>query len=152
MITLKYWNSLSPKCREAIVRVISNNSDHDNEILLPYHHSFDYDVTGKKLKCYLSRIFLTKDNKLKVFAEILPTFASSDETVKKVQKKQEKNNSFIPGRHLELRRRYYFRMYTRDDPEDGSSVWEDAYSESEARDMVYSDFHSIVRLDLIRVI
>ena len=152
MITLKYWNSLSNACRKTIVNIISNNSDIDDEIIFPYHHSFDYDSTGKRLKCYLSRIFLTKDNKLKVFTEILPTFTTSDETVKKVQKKQEKNKSFVPGRRLVLPRRYYFRMYTKDDPEDGSSVWEDAYSESEARDMVYSDFHSIIRLDLIKVV
>jgi hypothetical protein len=50
MITLKYWNSLSTDCRKAIVRIISNGSDHDNEIVLPYHHSFDYDITGKKAK------------------------------------------------------------------------------------------------------
>ena len=67
MITLKYWNSLSTDCRKAIVRIISNDSDHDNEIVLSYHHSFDYDITGKKLKVYLSRIFLTKDKKLRVF-------------------------------------------------------------------------------------
>lgn len=141
MITLKYWNSLSPKCREAIVRVISNNSDHDNEIIQPYHHSFDYDITGKKLKCYLSRIFLTKDKKLKVFTEILPTFTPSDEAIKSVQKKQERKLH-----------RYYFRMYTESDPEDGETIWEEAYSDSEARDMVFSDFHSITSLDLIRIV
>ena len=145
MITLKYWNSLSNTCRKTIVNIISNNSDIDDEIIFPYHHSFDYDSTGKRLKYYLSRIFLTKDNKLRVFTEILPTFTTSDETVKNVQKKQVKNN--YPILH-----RYYFRMYTEYDPSDGETVWEEAYSESEARNMVYSDFHSIVRLDLIRVV
>ena len=145
MITLKYWNSLSNACRKTIVNIISNNSDIDDEIIFPYHHSFDYDSTGKRLKCYLSRIFLTKDNKLRVFTEILPTFTTSDETVKKVQKKQVKNN--YPILH-----RYYFRMYTESDPSDGETVWEEAYSESEARNMVYDDFHSIVELDLIKVV
>ena len=84
MITLKYWNSLSTDCRKAIVRIISNDSDHDNEIVLPYHHSFDYDITGKKLKAYLSRVFLTKGGKLKIFTELLPTFSPSDNTIKKV--------------------------------------------------------------------
>lgn len=145
MITLKYWNSLSIKCREAIVRIISNNSDHDNEIIQPYHHSFDYDITGKKLKAYLSRIFLTKDRKLRVFTEILPTFSSSDKTIEKVQKKQKVNS--LPTVH-----RYYFRMYTESDPDDGETIWEEAYSESEARNMVYSDFHSIKELELINMI
>ena len=145
MITLKYWNSLSTDCRRAIVRIISNDSDHDNEIVLPYHHNFDYDITGMKLKAYLSRIFLTKDKKLKVFTEILPTFSLSDDTIKKVQKKQVKNN--YPVAH-----KYYFRMYTKDDLEDGETIWEMAYSEDEARDKAYSDFHSIVELDLIRVV
>lgn len=145
MITLKYWNSLSTDCRKAIVRIISNDSDHDNEIVLPYHHSFDYDITGKKLKAYLSRVFLTKGGKLKIFTELLPTFSPSDDTIKKVQKKQVKNN--YPVSH-----KYYFRMYTKDDPEDGETIWEEAYSESKARDKAYSDFHSIVELDLIKVV
>ena len=145
MITLKYWNSLSTDCRKAIVRIISNDSDRDNEIVLPYHHSFDYDITGKKLKAYLSRIFLTKDKKLRVFTEFLPTFAPSERTIKRVQKKQVKNN--YPVMH-----RYYFRIYTESDPEDGETIWEEAYSESEARDMVFSDFHSITSLDLIQVV
>lgn len=145
MITLKYWNSLSTACRQTIVKIISNGCDHDNEIIKPYHHSFDYDVTGKKLKCYLSRVFLTKNKKLKIFTEILPTFTPSDEIIKSVQNKQKSNNH--PILH-----RYYFRMYTKSDPDDGETVWEEAYSESEARDMVYSDFHSIVELDLVKVV
>lgn len=144
MITLKYWNSLSTDCRRAIVRIISNNSDHDNDIVLSYHHSFDYDITGKKLKAYLSRVFLTKGGKLKIFTELLPTFSPSDDTIKKVQKKQVKNN--YPIAH-----KYYFRMYTKDDPEDGETIWETAYSEAEARSMAYSDFHSITELDLITI-
>lgn len=145
MITLKYWNSLSTDCRKAIVRIISNDSDHDNEIVLPYHHSFDYDITGKKLKCYLSRVFLTKDKKLKVFTEILPTFAPSDKDIRNLHKKQKDNNH--PILH-----RYYFRMYTESDPSDGETIWEMAYNEDEARRKAYSDFHSIVELNLIRVV
>lgn len=141
MITLKYWNSLSPKCREAIVRIISNGCDHDNEIILPYRHNFDYNITGKKLRCYLDRVFLTKTGKIKVFTEILPTFTPSDKAIKSVQKKQERKLH-----------RYYFRIYTKSDPDDGETVWEEAYSESEARDMVYNDFHSITELDLMRVV
>lgn len=144
MITLKYWNSLSNACRKTIVNIISNNSDIDDEIIFPYHHSFDYDSTGKRLKCYLSRIFLTKGKKLKVFTEILPTFTPSDEVIKNAQKKQVKNSH--PVIH-----RYYFRMYTESDPDDGETIWEEAYSESEARSMAYSDFHSITELDLMRV-
>lgn len=145
MITLKYWNSLSSACRQTIVKIISNSCDNDNEIIQPYHHSFDYDITGKKLKAYLSRIFLTKDKKLRVFTELLPTFAPSERTIKRIQKKQVKNN--YPVMH-----RYYFRMCTESDPEDGETIWEMAYSESEARDKAYSDFYSITDLDLIKVV
>ena len=134
MITLKYWNSLSTACRQTIVGIISNNSDHDSEIIQPYHHNLDYDITGKKLKIYLSKVFLTKDKKLKIFTEISPTFTSSNSTNKK-----------------NVMHRYYFRMYTKDDPGDGKTIWEEAYSESEARNMAYSDFHSITELDLITV-
>lgn len=47
----------------------------------------EYDIIGKKLKAYLSRIFLTKGGKLKIFTELPPTFSPSDGTIKKVQKK-----------------------------------------------------------------
>ena len=43
-------------------------------------------------------------------------------------------------------------MYTKSDPEDGETIWEEAYSEAEARDKAYNDFHSIVELDLIKVV
>ena len=43
-------------------------------------------------------------------------------------------------------------MYTKSDPENGETIWEMAYNESEARDKAYSDFHSIVELDLIKVV
>lgn len=86
-----------------------------------------------KLKVYLSRVFLTKGGKLKIFTELLPTFSPSDDTIKKVQKKQIKNN--YPVAH-----KYYFRMYTKSDPEDGETIWEMAYSEAEAIDKAYMTF------------
>ena len=145
MITLKYWNSLSNRCRQHILNIVTDYGTYADRLIEEYHHSFDYDIIGKKLKAYLSRVFLTKGGKLKIFTELLPTFSPSDDTIKKVQKKQVKNN--YPVAH-----KYYFRMYTKSDPEDGETIWEMAYSESEARDKAYSDFHSIVDLDLIKVV
>lgn len=48
--------------------------------------------------------------------------------------------------------KYYFRMYTESDPEDGETVWTTAASKEEAINNIYSDFHSIVELDLIKVV
>lgn len=45
--------------------------------------------------------------------------------------------------------RYYFIIYTKYHPEDGDTVWVPASSESEARDRVYADYHSIIRVELI---
>lgn len=145
MITLKYWNSLSTDCRKAIVRIITNGCDTDNNIIQEYHHSFDYDITGKKLQCYLSKVLLMKNGKLKIVTELLPTFSPSDKAIKDVQKKLIKNNYSVTHK-------YYFRMYTESDSEDGETVWTTATSKEEAINNIYSDFHSIVELDLIKVV
>lgn len=141
MITLKYWNSLSSDCRAKIAERFYGTQYFVDSIKQEYHHSFDYDSTGRMLKVLLSACYL-KEGRIEVRCTINPTFShKTSETSKKVKyRKQE------PKTH-----RYYFRMYTESDPEDGENVWEEAYSESEARDKVYDDFHSITELDLIRV-
>ena len=73
MITLKYWNGLSDFCREAIVRIISNDTDHDPQITKPYHHAFSYNAIGLRLQKYLKQVFLTADGKIRVYVELLPT-------------------------------------------------------------------------------
>jgi len=47
-------------------------------------------------------------------------------------------------------KRFYFRIRQCGD-EDGDNIWVDATSESEARDKVYSEWHSINDLMLIKV-
>ena len=46
-------------------------------------------------------------------------------------------------------KRYYFRIYQCGDP-DGSNVWVDATSESEAKSEIMSEYHSIDRIELIQ--
>lgn len=137
MITLKYWNSLSPDCRAKVAARFYGTQYFVDSIKQKYHHNFNYDSTGKMLKVLLSACYL-KDGQIEVRCNIAPTFASK--TTKKVKKVSK------PVPH-----RYYFRMYTESDPEDGENIWEEACSESEARDMAYDDFHSITRLTLLRV-
>ena len=43
-------------------------------------------------------------------------------------------------------------MYTKSDPEDGETICEIAYYDDESRRKAYSDFHSIVELNLIKVV
>ena len=76
MITLKYWNGLSDFCREAIVRIISNDTDHDPQITRPYHHAFSYNERGLRLQKYLKHVFLTADGKIRVYVELLPTMTA----------------------------------------------------------------------------
>lgn len=143
MITLKYWNSLSADCRAKIAqRLLGHYIDNrDDFILNEWHHNFDYNADGKTIKSILESCYL-KEGRVEVRCTINPTFSSkTSRTCKKAKPKKQE-----PKTHT-----YYFRMYTESDPEDGENVWEEAYSESEARDKVYDDFHSITELDLIRV-
>lgn len=136
MITLKYWNSLSGACRTKVAIRFFGTPNIPAKLGQEYHHSFDFDTTGKMLKTMLSACYL-KDNQIEVRCIIEPSFKPKEQPRKIQQPKAQLH-------------RYYFRMYTQPDPEDGETIWEEAYSENEARNKAYDDFHSIVRLDLIR--
>ena len=138
MITLKYWNSLSSECRTKIAERLYGTQYFTDSVKQEYHHSFDFDSTGRMLKVLLSACYL-KEGRIEVRCTINPTFKPKEVNRAKPKKIEPKTH------------KYYFRMYTESDPEDGENVWAEAYSESEARDMVFSDFHSITSLDLIRI-
>lgn len=138
MITLKYWNSLSSECRTKIAERLYGTQYFTDSVKQEYHHSFDFDSTGRMLKVLLSACYL-KEGRIEVRCTINPTFKPKE--VKRAKPKEKE-----PKTH-----KYYFRMYTESDPEDGENVWAEAYSESEARNIIYDDFHSITELDLMRV-
>ena len=138
MITLKYWNSLSSECRTKIAERLYGTQYFTDSVKQEYHHSFDFDSTGRMLKVLLSACYL-KEGRIEVRCTINPTFKPKE--AKRAKSKKEE-----PKTH-----KYYFRMYTESDPEDGENVWAEAYSESEARNIIYDDFHSITELDLMRV-
>ena len=139
MITLKYWNSLSSECRTKIAERLYGTQYFTDSVKQEYHHSFDFDSTGRMLKVLLSACYL-KEGRIEVRCTINPTFKPKE--VKRAKPKKQE-----PKTH-----KYYFRMYTESDPEDGENVWAEAYSESEARNIIYDDFHSITELDLIKVV
>lgn len=138
MITLKYWNSLSSECRTKIAERLYGTQYFTDSVKQEYHHSFDFDSTGKMLKVLLSACYL-KEGRIEVRCTINPTFKPKEVNRAKPKKKEPKTH------------KYYFRMYTESDPEDGENIWAEAYSESEARNIIYDDFHSITELDLMRV-
>lgn len=127
MITLKYWNSLSESCRALI---LGKMGICDESLKKEYHHNFNYDSTGKKLKTILGSMML-KNGKILVTIQVTPKF---------------------PPKSKQVMHRYYFRLYTIDDPEDGENVWTEAMSEEEARNEIYDDYHSIVRLELLKIV
>lgn len=140
MITLKYWNNLTSQCRAQVAERFYGTQYFADSVKEEYHHAFEHDITGKMLKVLLSACYL-KDGQIEVRCMVGPSF-----------KPKTSGSSNKPKVSKPTPKRYYFRMYTESDPEDGESIWEVAYSESEARQKAYSDFHSIVRLDLIRVV
>lgn len=140
MITLKYWNSLTNQCRRAVLDKLDID---DLNLAVEYHHNFNYDATGQKLKSVLTRLYV-KDNRLVIEVRMLPTFAPTRDKTKAKDNAHTVNSK--PSVH-----KYYFRKYSKDDPEDGETIWEEATSEQEARDMVRSEYWNITRLDLLRV-
>lgn len=128
MITLKYWNSLSGSCRALI---LDKMGICDEALKKEYHHNFNYNSTGKKLKAILGSMML-KNGKILVTIQVTPKFPSP--------------------KPKQVMHRYYFRLYTVDDPNDGENVWTEAMSEEEARNEIYDDYHSIVRLELLKIV
>lgn len=86
MISLKEWNSFSPKTRKDILETLGENVE---VLSQEYHHNFDYDRIGKVLKQILSCCYKQPDGKIKVCATIIPSYASKTQVSKPVVKKQE---------------------------------------------------------------
>lgn len=86
MISLKEWNSFSPKTRKDILETLGENVE---VLSQEYHHNFDYDRIGKVLKQILSCCYKQPDGKIKVCATIIPSYASKTQISKPVVKKQE---------------------------------------------------------------
>ena len=67
MITLKKWNSFTDETRKKVLDLIWGGSGYYSlDLTKEYHHSFDYDSTGKQLKKTLESCYLQKDGSLRV--------------------------------------------------------------------------------------
>lgn len=86
MISLKEWNSFTPKTRRDILETLGENTE---VLSQEYHHNFDFDRIGKVLKQILSCCYKQPNNTIKVCATIIPTYTLKTGTSKPVVKKQE---------------------------------------------------------------
>lgn len=86
MISLKEWNSFTPKTRRDILETLGENTE---VLSQEYHHNFDFDRIGKVLKQILSCCYKQPNNTIKVCATIAPIYATKTGTSKPVVKKQE---------------------------------------------------------------
>ena len=84
MIILKEWNSFDYKTREAILDIVGSSVTIFNR---EYHHNFDFDVVGKKLKQILGYCYKQPDNTIKVCVTITPTYTPKTSTHKPVVEK-----------------------------------------------------------------
>lgn len=83
MITLKLWNSLSEVTRKDIVKTSGLSY---SKLYEPYHHGFDFDDHGQKLKSLLEMCNLQKDGKINVTVGIVPSYLTVDEIKKQTEK------------------------------------------------------------------
>ena len=87
MMTLKVWSTLAPATRREICSICGIKITDD--LLQPYHHNFDYDITGKRLKYILGCCYLRpSDKKIVVSIEVSPKYETKKEFVKKSTKKK----------------------------------------------------------------
>ena len=86
MISLKEWNSFTPKTRKDILETLGENTE---VLSQEYHHNFDFDRIGKVLKQILSCCYKQPNNTIKVCATITPTYTPKTGISKSVVKKQE---------------------------------------------------------------
>lgn len=86
MISLKEWNSFTPKTRRDILETLGENVE---VLSQEYHHNFDFDKIGKVLKQILGCCYKQPNKTIKVCATIIPTYTQKTETSKPVAKKQE---------------------------------------------------------------
>lgn len=133
MITLKFWNSLSQESREKICKVLGTSG----KVTQEYHHNFDYDDLGKKLKNILECCNLQKDGSINIVVNFKPSTE---------KKKSVPTATKIPCKISEPKK-WKFRRYTEDDPDDGEWVWAYGYTEAEARREIEHDYWGTTRLD-----
>ena len=100
MMTLKVWNSLSSETRKEILSywyIEPEKCPFTRGLIDEYHHNFDYDDNGKRLKNILDCCYLRpSDKKIIISMEVSPIFADRYEQknaakVAKATKKKNKN-------------------------------------------------------------
>jgi len=83
MMTLKVWNTLSRATRKEILSYWVNDPENSaifKPLLDEYHHNFDFDNYGKRLKKVLDDCYLRpSDGKIVISCEVSPIFADKKE-------------------------------------------------------------------------
>lgn len=87
MITLKYWNSLSPEVRKHIAYKFYDNRAMAKSLSAEYHHSFNYDDTGLSLAMLLSACYRRGGN-IEMRCIVNPTLIDQDRILKEYNKER----------------------------------------------------------------
>lgn len=136
MITLKLWNGLSQKSRSEICKILGVSGKVENE----YHHNFDYDTLGGKVKAVLESCNLQKDGTVNVVVNVKPTKETAKKKVE--QKKVEKE----PERYCYIG--YFYQYDDEGQCIDSFKEWCEAESIEEAKRYFQDDYRSC--LDWLR--
>ena len=112
MITLKLWNSLSDESRAKICKTLGTSGKIEN----PYHHNFDYDEHGKKLKSILESCNLQKDGTINVVVPVKPTYGAAKKV--DVKKPVETKNPV----EVKVPKRYRYIGYFYEYDEEGETI------------------------------
>lgn len=140
MITKKLWDSLSLATKKAILETTegSNYMVTHKTLLYEYHHNFDFDSTGRKLKKVLECCNLQKDGTINVVVNL------RDDKFDRVKfmaapVAPKKNNNLLPV-SSGPEREWYVRY---DDGDDVSTVWVMATSKEDAIEKAKHDHWDI---------
>lgn len=131
MITLKLWNSLSDESRTRICKTLGTSG----KIEQPYHHNFDYDEHGKRLKAVLERCNLQKDGTINIIVPIKPTYGTTTnkkvvEAKKPIEVKQPERYCFIG---------YFYEYNDESERVDDFKEWVEAENIEEAKEYFQDD-------------
>lgn len=129
MITLKLWNELSQKSRSEICKTLGVSGKVEQE----YHHNFDYDTLGSKVKQVLESCNLQKDGTINVVVNVKPT----KETVKKVEAKKPIEVKKEPERYCFIG--YFYEYNDEGDRVDDFKEWVEAENIEEAKEYFQDD-------------
>jgi len=156
MITKKFWDTLSLETKKSILDIRWGNgwsspNTSTRGLVYPYHHNFDFDLTGKRLKQTLECCYLQKDGTINVVVSVTPV--ESKIKFERVPEPVKKNSLAVAaklGAQLQQSQLHRYDVDYTDKSGDLCHVWVVAYSKDDAKSKALHEYWDIKEIDQVR--